>query len=82
MVETSPFNMRGVSSIQDQKAKIPHAYWPKKKKRQKQKQYCNNSINTTTKMVHNKKKKIFLIHSNEGKIGRQEVRKLMNRNLI
>ena len=57
MVETSPFNRRGVSSIHDQKANIPHASWPKKKK-QKQKGYCNNSINTTTKMIHNKKKKI------------------------
>ena len=32
MVETSPFNRRGVNSIQDQKANIPHASWPKKKK--------------------------------------------------
>ena len=35
MVETSPFKRRGVNSIQDHKANIPHASWPKKKKKKR-----------------------------------------------
>ena len=43
MVESSPSNAGGVSSIPGQEAKIPHASGPKKKKKQntKQKQHCN-----------------------------------------
>ena len=40
MVNTSPSNTGGVSSIPGQGAKIPHASWPKNQNI-KQKQYCN-----------------------------------------
>ena len=39
MVKTSPPNTGGTNSIPEQRAKIPHASWPKKQNT-KQKQYC------------------------------------------
>ena len=41
VVKTSPSNAGAVGSIPGQRAKIPHALWPKNQKNMKQKQYCN-----------------------------------------
>ena len=55
MVETSPSNARGTSSIPGQGAKIPYALWPKKPI--KQEQYGNKFNNDFKNGPH--KKKIF-----------------------
>ena len=40
VVKTSPFNAGSMGSIPGQRAKVPHALWPKNQNI-KQKQYCN-----------------------------------------
>ena len=47
----SPSNVRGISSIPDQGAKIPHASGPKNQN-MKQKQYCNKFDKDLKKKVH------------------------------
>ena len=63
MVKSSPSNAQGAGLIPGQRAKIPHALWPKNRK-VKQKQHCSSNIVTasikTLKMVSIKiEKNIF-----------------------
>ena len=51
VVQTLPSNAGGVTSIPGQRAKIPHASWPKKQNTE-QKQYCNK-FNKNFKMGEN-----------------------------
>ena len=55
MVRTSPSNAGGAGMIAGQRAKIPHALWPKNQNIKKKKRYCNKFNKDFKNGPHQKK---------------------------